>query len=104
MYPNWKEEYYGLLKDLKSKLPKQLSHPVIFEVISHRYTLRAKNRITEIFPDTSLPMTEEERQFKYGQFGYGKYVYPKDELSQMKDFFTKVLDELFPYKEVKYII
>ena len=104
MYPNWKEEYYALLKDLKSKLPDQLTHPVIFEVISHRYTLRAKNRITEIFPDTSLPMTEEERQFKYGQFGYGKYVYPKDELSQMKEFFTKVLDELFPYKEVKYII
>lgn len=103
-YPNWQEEYHSLLLNLKSKLPEKLSHPLIFEVISHRYTLRAKNRITEIFPNTTLPMSEEDRQFKYGQFGYGKYVYPKDELGQMKTFFTHILDDLFPYKEVKYII
>lgn len=104
IYPNWQEEYHALLEDLKSQLPEKLAHPLIFEVISHRYTLRAKNRITEIFPETTLPMVEEDRKFKFGQFGYGKYVYPKDDLAAMKDFFTKTFDELFPYKEVKYII
>ena len=104
IYPNWKEEYYQLLVDLKKALPDQLSHPVIFEVISHRYTIRAKNRITEIFPDTTLPMNKEERSFQFGQFGYGKYKYPKDDLAEMKQFFTQAFDELFPYKEVKYII
>ena len=49
-------------------------------------------------------MTEEERQFKYGQFGYGKYVYPKETLADMKSFFTQELDALFPYKDLKYII
>lgn len=104
MYPNWKEEYHDLLVSLKQKLPDKPPYPIIFEVISHRYTLRAKNRITEIFPETSLPMNEEERSFKYGQFGYGKYIYPKESLSEMKAFFTKEFDELFPYKDVKYII
>ncbi|MBE6023605.1 MAG: spore photoproduct lyase [Cellulosilyticum sp.] len=104
MYPNWKEEYHDLLVNLKHELPEKPPHPIIFEVISHRYTLRAKNRITQIFPETSLPMTEEERSFKYGQFGYGKYVYPKEQLADMKAFFTKELDDLFPYKDVKYII
>lgn len=104
IYPNWQEEYRELLIHLKTQLPQTLAHPLIFEVISHRYTLRAKNRITEIFPQTTLPMLEEDRHFKYGQFGYGKYVYPKESLAEMKAFFTQTLDELFPYKEVKYII
>lgn len=104
IYPNWQQEYHQLLVDLKEKLPSMLIHPVIFEVISHRYTLRAKTRISEIFPETTLPMIEEDRSFKYGQFGYGKYVYPKEDLSTMKSFFIQEFDTLFPFKEVKYII
>lgn len=104
LYPNWEEEYHQLLLEIKEAFPIKPLYPIIFEVISHRYTLRAKNRISEIFPENNLPMTEEERQFKYGQFGYGKYVYPKEQLAAMKIFFTKTLDELFPYKDLKYII
>ncbi len=104
IYPNWKEEYHQLLLDIKEAFPVKPLYPIIFEVISHRYTLRAKTRINEIFPNNSLPMTEEERQFKYGQFGYGKYVYRKETLAEMKTFFTQELDALFPYKDLKYII
>lgn len=104
IYPNWQEDYHSLLVNLKKNLPPNLTHPLIFEVISHRYTLRAKDRITQIFPKTTLPMQEELRQFKYGQFGYGKYIYPKDEMATIKTFFTKELEELFPYKIIKYII
>lgn len=104
MYNHWEEDYHELFLYLKAQLPEKLVHPLIFEVISHRYTLRAKNRITEIFPETTLPMNEEERSFKYGQFGYGKYIYPKEDLAKMKAFFVKEFDNLFPYKEVKYII
>lgn len=104
IYPNWKQEYHELLVSLKEQLPTHLSHPVIFEVISHRYTLRAKNRINDIFPETTLPMDEEQRSFKYGQFGYGKYVYPKDQLAEMKAFFTEELNLLFDKKQIKYII
>ena len=34
-------------------------------------------------------MNDEERTYKYGQFGYGKFVYPKDSLAYMKEFFNK---------------
>ncbi len=104
LYPNWEEEYHQLLLEIKEAFPVKPLYPIIFEVISHRYTLRAKNRINEIFPENTLPMVEDERQFKYGQFGYGKYIYPKDQLAAMKTFFTKELDALFPYKDLKYII
>lgn len=104
IYPNWKEEYYDLLVKLKNKLPKNLKFPVTFEIISHRYTAIAKNRILQIFPETKLPMNDEERKFKFGQFGYGKYLYQKEGIDEIKQFFEKEIQELFTNKEVKYII
>jgi len=104
IYPNWKEEYHDLLIELKNKLPKDLKFPITFEVISHRYTTIAKNRILQIFPESQVPMEDEDRKFKYGQFGYGKYVYPKESLDEIKQFFGKEIEELFSNKEVKYII
>ena len=47
-------------------------------------------------------MNDEERTYKYGQFGYGKFVYPKDSLAYMKEFFQMLrLNILFKflYKE-----
>ena len=104
IYPNWKEEYHKLLLELRSKLPNDLKFPVTFEIISHRYTTTAKNRILQVFPESVLPMNDEDRKYKYGQFGYGKYVYKKENLVEIKQFFTKEIEELFSNKQVKYII
>jgi spore photoproduct lyase len=104
VYPNWKEEYHDLLVQLNKKLPKDLKFPVTFEIISHRYTTAAKNIILQVFPETNLPMVNEERKYKYGQFGYGKYVYPKESMEEIKEFFIKEIETLFKNKEVKYII
>lgn len=104
IYPNWKEEYLDLLIRLHDRLPSNLKHPVTFEIISHRYTSVAKNRILQVFPESKLPMEEEERKFKYGQFGYGKYVYPKENMDEIKEFFKEHIERLFQNKEVKYII
>lgn len=102
MYEGWEEDYRQLLIYLSEKIPKDVSHPITFEVISHRYTTRAKNIINEVFPKNTLPMNDEERTYKYGQFGYGKFVYPKDSLAYMKEFFQMLrLNILFKflYKE-----
>ena len=104
LYDNWKQDYIELIKSIKEKLPKEFNEKIIFEVISHRYTTKAKNRILEIFPQTTLPMSDEERKFKYGQFGYGKYVYTKEQLSEMKEFFQEQIKEFFPSSIIKYII
>ena len=104
IYPNWKDEYHSLLLKLHEILPNDLKYPVTFEIISHRYTMTAKGRINQVFPDNTLPMNEEDRKFKYGQFGYGKYMYPKENLDDIKQFFNKEIEELFENKEVKYII
>lgn len=104
LYDNWKEDYRNLLLDLKKSLPEDILHPITFEVISHRYTSRAKNTILEVFPNTSLPMNDEERIFKYGQFGYGKFVYSKKEIEEIKEFFSNEIESIFENKIIKYII
>ena len=104
LYDNWEEDYIKLLTELKNRLSSNLDNPITFEVISHRYTTRAKNIISEIFPDNKLPMIDEERKYKFGQFGYGKFVYTNEQLNYMKVFFNKELDKIFSNKVIKYII
>ncbi len=106
LYDNWKVDYKKLLVTLNDRLPDQIQYPITFEIISHRYTTRAKNVITEIFPDNQLPMTDEDRSYKYGQFGYGKYVYSKDQLAEVNQFFQQEITSIFKDREIdiKYII
>lgn len=104
IYENWKEDYRSLLEKLNEEIPKDLKFPITFEIISHRYTTIAKNRILEIFPETELPMNEEDRKYKYGQFGYGKYVYPKESINDIKEFFTEEMKRLSLDKKILYII
>nr|WP_278678600.1 spore photoproduct lyase [Clostridium paraputrificum] len=101
IYPNWKEEYLDLLDKIKKDIT---TDDLMFEVISHRFTGRAKERILEVYPNSKLPMNEEERKYKYGQFGYGKFVYPKEELNEMKEFFKSSLEERFGGSSINYII
>lgn len=104
IYDGWKPDYKNLLIDLKNSLPDKISHTLTFEVISHRYTARAKNIILEVFPATGLPMNDEERTYKYGQFGYGKYVYDKENMAEIKNFFNQEINYIFNNKMIKYII
>lgn len=104
LYKNWEDEYLLMLKTLRDNLGSSTRNEIYFEVISHRFTQAAKNKILEVFPKTTLPMNEENRSFKYGQFGYGKYVYNREDLNNMKDFFEKNLSLIFPEGKVEYII
>ncbi|GAA0744577.1 spore photoproduct lyase [Clostridium oceanicum] len=101
IYDNWKNEYTDLLLTIKNLFRNK---EIKFEVISHRFTKRAKQNILDIFPSTLLPMEEEERKFKYGQFGYGKYIYKDQDLNDMKDFFKNNIIKYFGEESINYII
>ncbi|KUG05342.1 spore photoproduct lyase [hydrocarbon metagenome] len=101
---SWKQEYSDMLNNLVDEL-KSDNRDIHFEVISHRFTRRARNNILDVFPDTSLPMDEDDsRTYKYGQFGYGKFVYNKELLREMKSFFTEHIERHFPGARIDYII
>ncbi|MFZ7103577.1 MAG: spore photoproduct lyase [Peptococcaceae bacterium] len=103
-YAGYQKEYRQLLQDLRATLNPQAFPGLAFELITHRYTKKAKEQILDVFPSTELPMLEAERKFKYGQFGYGKYVYPPETMAELKEFFTDQLTSLFPEAEISYFV
>ncbi len=103
LYEGWEESYQKLIDKLNQTF-KDFKDKITFEVISHRYTIKAKKRIQDVFPQTKLPMEEESRKFKYGQFGYGKYIYKPEDIDRIKSFFSKYLSNMAFQTEIKYII
>lgn len=103
-YSEWEKEYGQMLENLAQKLSGKINTPPAFELITHRFTKRAKKNILEVFPKTQLPLDEEDRKFKFGQFGYGKYIYPKDKMSEIKAFFEEKIRETFPDAKILYFV
>lgn len=108
-FENWKDEYTELFVLLEKYLYENLpsnwsSDSLTFEFISHRYTARAKTNILKVFPKSHLPMIEEERKFKYGQFGYGKYIYTPNEMVELKEFFFSKTKNHFPGAKIEYFV
>jgi len=107
--PGWQEAYRRLMESTAEELAKRApsgwsSEQLTLEFISHRFTSKAKSTILEVFPNSSLPMEEDERKYKYGQFGYGKYVYQPEEMKEMKEFFQEQAKCYFPLADVEYFI
>lgn len=103
IYPGWQEEYGQMLTELRAQLPTDTDE-LTFELIAHRYTTRAKNNILDRNPESTLPMDDEDRKYKYGQFGYGKFVYPKETYEEMRGFFETALAERFPDAKTEYLV
>lgn len=104
LYEGWQQGYLELFEELNRVLDPLSRRDLTFEFITHRFTQRAKSNIENIFPKSQLDMNEETRQFKYGQFGYGKYVYPKENLAEVKEFMQGMVDRYFPSAKVEYLV
>ncbi|OPX90242.1 MAG: Spore photoproduct lyase [Pelotomaculum sp. PtaB.Bin104] len=98
----WQESYRELFQTLAAGFGH--ASGLTFEFITHRFTKRAKANILEVFPGTGLSLDEEARTFKFGQFGYGKYVYPGELLKEIRAEFEVMAKEFFPGAEVKYFV
>lgn len=103
-YPGWRQEYGDLVAALAGALPPAAGDDLTFELITHRFTKRAKANIEAIFPASSLPMVEEERKYKYGQFGYGKYIYGDEAMAEIKAFMSEQLARHFPAAKLEYLV
>lgn len=104
IYEGWQADYIELFKELDRVIVKASRQDLTFEFITHRFTRRAKNNISEVFPNSPLDMNEDKRQFKYGQFGYGKYLYPKESMAVVKELMQNMVDKYFPAAKVEYLV
>ncbi len=103
IFEGWKEQYQDLFARLKKNLSGiNMSVPVTFELIQHRFTAAAKSHILERFPGTKLDMEEENRILKWGRFGRYKYVYPRETANEMKEFIQKLILDNIPDAQIEY--
>ncbi|GAB6085645.1 spore photoproduct lyase [Alkaliphilus crotonatoxidans] len=102
LHENWKQEYSELFQGLKESLGQGARGFMTFELIQHRFTINAKNIIEERFPNTKLEMNPEKRIKKWGKYGRVKYVYPKDEAQEAKEFISNLILKHFPHGHIQY--
>ncbi|WP_082231988.1 spore photoproduct lyase [Halobacillus massiliensis] len=102
LYDDWKQGYRKLFEELEAKLPPHAVKDLTFELIQHRFTKPAKRVIQKNYPMTKLEMDEEKRQYKWGRYGIGKYVYQKDEQHEMKDTLGGYIHQFFPEASLEY--
>lgn len=100
----WVEQYSRLFLSVREICGDLAGMDFTFELITHRYTNRAKQTIEEVFPRTRLPMNPESRVYRRGQFGYGKYLYPKGLMAEAKERFGNLVRSNFPDACIDYFI
>ncbi len=101
-HDGWEEGYRELFERLSKALAGIPLPRLTFELIQHRFTKPAKRVIEQRYPKSKLEMDETKRKYKYGKYGIGKYVYPKDEAAEMKETIEHYIQMYFPEGEVLY--
>jgi len=102
LYPNWRDDYAKLIKEVDECLRAPVKDNLTFELIMHRFTKRAKSIIQERFPQTKLDLNEANRELKWGKYGRVKYVYPKEKAHELKIHLTNLIKKHFPHATIEY--
>ncbi|QNI05014.1 radical SAM protein [Mycobacterium kubicae] len=100
--PGWREGYGALLRDVATALADIADVDLTVECITHRFTATSKDVLLGWYPRTKLEMDESARTRKYGKFGSAKYVYPKDTMSRLRDWFEAELAATLPAARTLY--
>ncbi|RRA50152.1 radical SAM protein [Acidipila sp. EB88] len=100
--PNWQTEYTALLAAVATALHEVPSPDLTIELITHRFTPGSKEVLLSWYPKTPLDLREEMRSEKRTKFGGFKYVYPKDEMTELRSFFQQNIAALLPAAKILY--
>ncbi len=99
---NWESEYEALLAAVADALRAIPGVDLAVELITHRFTPGSKEVLMGWYPKTTLDLREEVRTEKRNKFGGFKYVYPKDQMGEMKSFFYREVGRLLPTAKILY--
>jgi len=106
----WQEQYGELLRHIGSEMqgvdaPRGADgHGLTVEVVTHRFTPRARDLIESRHAAAGLPLTEARRAWRMGQFGYGKYVYDAETMAAIRRALPEMIAAHLPHAELLYIV
>lgn len=99
---DWQQEYGDLLRGVASALEGVADPDLTAELITHRFTPGSKDVLLSWYPKTSLDLDEANRTQKRTKFGGFKYVYPKDPMKEMREWFEAAIGESLPTARILY--
>ncbi len=96
----WETEYRRLLDAARTAL--DFPCDLTFELITHRFTPGSKDVLLGWYPHTGLEMDETTRSVKRNKFGGTKYVYRRETMTELREFFMAEIAARFPQARVLY--
>lgn len=97
---NWRQEYSQLLEAAARAL--DFDCDLTFELISHRFTPGSKGVLEQWYPNSRLDLDPAKRSTKRNKFGGLKYVYDKDTMAELRQFFEAAIAHHFPDSTLLY--
>lgn len=98
--PEWEQHYTQLLDDARRAL--DFPCDLTFELITHRFTPGSRDVLRGWYPNTSLDLDESRRAIKRNRFGGLKYVYRRDTMAELRQFFECEIRARFPQADILY--
>ena len=99
---NWQAEYTALFTEIGSALDGVAGLDLTVELITHRFTAGSREVLLGWYPKTTLDLAKESRSEKRNKFGGFKYVYPKDRMTEMRDWFRAEIAQVLPTAIILY--
>ena len=100
--PDWRTQYGQLLDDVAAAVAGVDHLDLTAEIITHRFTPSSKEVLLSWYPNTRLEMDEDLRSQKRSKFGGVKYVYAKQVMGEMRQWFTAELERRLPDARLLY--
>lgn len=82
--PDWAAAYDRLFADVGAALDGIADVDLTAELITHRFTPKSKEVLAGWYPGSPLEMDEAQRTRKMTKFGSVKWVFPKEQMADMR--------------------
>ena len=82
--PDWADAYDRLFADAAAALEGVADVDLTAEFITHRFSPKSREVLTGWYPGSPLEMDEATRTRKLTKFGSVKWVFPKEQMAEMR--------------------
>ena len=100
--PEWAAAYERLFADVAVALDGIAGVDLTAELITHRFTPKSKEVLAGWYPGSPLEMDEARRARKMTKFGSVKWVFPKEQMAEMRATLEAALARRLPAARLLY--
>ncbi len=100
--PDWADAYDRLFADVAMALDGVADVDLTAELITHRFTPKSKEVLAGWYPGSPLEMDEAQRSRKMTKFGSVKWVFPKEQMAEMRSSLETALASRLPMTRLLY--